>query len=219
MANKPTPVKPHPVRKKPVGRFHHGDLREAAIVEASLVIERDGAPAVSLRKIARKLGVTNPALYRHFKGRDQLLAEVGLRGYLDATRRMAEAAEGSADVRSALLGAARAYLHVCVENVGWFRLTHSRDFQDEYGRLEQAPVLGELAERAERAVKARLCEVVHADDADDYYRAFWALAVGLSTLVAERAFRRVETDAERLAVAERVLALQVDTLLAGARRH
>lgn len=218
MTVRSAPVKRPRARKKPAGRFHHGDLREAAIVEASRVIDREGAPAVSLRKIAKKLGVTDPALYRHFEGREQLLAEVGLRGYLEATRRMAEAAEGGADARSALLAAVRAYLHSCVENVGWFRLTHSRDFQDEYGRLEQAPALVELAARAEGAIKARLAEVVHEDDVDDHYRAFWALAIGLSTLVAERAFRRVETDAERLAVAERVLELQVDTLLAGARR-
>ena len=211
-ASSPT-VKRARARKKKKGHFHHGDLREAAIEEAVRVIERDGAPALSLRKIAKSLGVTDPALYRHFGSRDELLAEVGLRGYLAVVKRQAAAVERADTPRNALLNATKAYLLHCVENLGWFRLTHSRDFQDQYGQLDGASELGEVAAQTEQAIKRHLATVVPAAQVDDHYRAYWALAIGLTTLVAERAFRRVDSDAERLAVAERVLELQVDTLL------
>jgi AcrR family transcriptional regulator len=49
----------------------------------------DGVEGVSMRKIAEKVGVTAPAIYRHFKDKDELLGElinVGLQilqGYLE----------------------------------------------------------------------------------------------------------------------------------------
>jgi AcrR family transcriptional regulator len=214
MPDSPDAVKPtHPQRRKPRGRFHHGDLREAAIAEATRMVDDLGGPAVSVRKIAKALGVTDPALYRHFANRHELLAEVGQRGYLVGLQRMIEAEQAAQSDREALVAMGTSYVRTCTERVGWFRLTHSRDFQDAYGDLDGSTALATVAARFEGAVKRRLQPHVPADHIDDQYRAFWAMGIGLATLVAERAFRRVETDAERLAVAERVVALYVDTLL------
>jgi AcrR family transcriptional regulator len=48
-------------------QFHHGDLAEAAIAVATDEIERHGHLHLSLRAVAHRLGVTQPALYRHFR--------------------------------------------------------------------------------------------------------------------------------------------------------
>lgn len=64
--------------KKPAGA---PDLREACLREALKVIERSGVEALSLREVARGLGVSHQAPYKHFASRDHLLAEVVRRIY------------------------------------------------------------------------------------------------------------------------------------------
>lgn len=62
--------------------YHHGDLRQA-LVEASLEIiaETRDASSVSLREVARRVGVSPAAPYRHFADKDVLLAAVAEEGF------------------------------------------------------------------------------------------------------------------------------------------
>src|SRR5438270_12169227 len=62
--------------RKPENTYHHGDLRDARIKAALREAELGGAEAVSIKPLARQLGVTQPAPYRHFAARDALLAAV-----------------------------------------------------------------------------------------------------------------------------------------------
>jgi AcrR family transcriptional regulator len=52
------------------------DLRDACIVAAQEVIAERGIENLSLRDVARKLGVSHQAPYKHYPSRDHLLAEV-----------------------------------------------------------------------------------------------------------------------------------------------
>lgn len=54
--------------------YHHGDLRRAVLVEASVLVEKGGPEAVSLREIARRLGVSYGAPHHHFAEKDDLFA-------------------------------------------------------------------------------------------------------------------------------------------------
>src|SRR5687767_4854087 len=69
-------IRPRPKR---TGVFHHGDLREALVLAAMRAVEQHGHADMSLRPIADQLGVTQPAVYRHFKNRGALLGEVATR--------------------------------------------------------------------------------------------------------------------------------------------
>jgi AcrR family transcriptional regulator len=50
--------------------------REAYLVAAQQVIAERGLEHLSLREVARKLGVSHQAPYKHYRSRDHLLAEV-----------------------------------------------------------------------------------------------------------------------------------------------
>jgi AcrR family transcriptional regulator len=52
------------------------ELRDACIVAAQEVIAERGIENLSLREVARKLGVSHQAPYKHYPSRDHLLAEV-----------------------------------------------------------------------------------------------------------------------------------------------
>ncbi|MFJ6294397.1 TetR/AcrR family transcriptional regulator [Streptomyces griseoviridis] len=59
-----------------------------------------GASALSLNAIAKQMGVSGPALYRYYAGRDELITELIKDGYLSLADRMHAAAGEGADVRA-----------------------------------------------------------------------------------------------------------------------
>jgi len=56
--------------------YHHGNLRPALIKAALVEIAAAGPEQFSLRGVARRAGVSAPAVYRHFASKDDLLAAV-----------------------------------------------------------------------------------------------------------------------------------------------
>lgn len=62
-------------------RYHHGNLRPALLARAVEVIEVDGVRDMSLRRIARDLGVSHGAPQRHFSGKADLLDAVAKQGF------------------------------------------------------------------------------------------------------------------------------------------
>ncbi|MEL6977896.1 MAG: TetR/AcrR family transcriptional regulator [Pseudomonadota bacterium] len=51
------------------------DLKAACVAEAIVLIEEVGLEKLSLRDVARRLGVSHQAPYKHFENRDHILAE------------------------------------------------------------------------------------------------------------------------------------------------
>jgi AcrR family transcriptional regulator len=62
--------------RKPLHAYHHGDLREALVQAALRQAEQGGAESVSIKALAKQLGVSQPAPYRHFADREALLAAI-----------------------------------------------------------------------------------------------------------------------------------------------
>ena len=80
--------------------YHHGNLREALVLEGLRALEGPDGKAPSLRELSRKVGVSPTAVYRHFPDKqalDQALAREGLK-MLGSE----QAAAGRAYVRFAL---------------------------------------------------------------------------------------------------------------------
>ena len=61
--------------------YHHGNLREALVNSCLKLIEEKGPTGFSLSEAAREAGVTPAAVYRHFAGREDLIAEAANQGY------------------------------------------------------------------------------------------------------------------------------------------
>ncbi|MEQ6247939.1 TetR/AcrR family transcriptional regulator [Sulfitobacter sp. HNIBRBA3233] len=61
--------------------YHHGNLRQALVDAALELIEEKGPTGFTLSEAAKQAGVTPAAVYRHFDGREDLIAEAALQGY------------------------------------------------------------------------------------------------------------------------------------------
>ncbi|KAF0677460.1 TetR/AcrR family transcriptional regulator [Profundibacterium mesophilum] len=91
--------------------YHHGNLREALIASALTLIEEKGPTGFTLSEAAKLAGVTPAAVYRHFSGREDLIAEVARLGYEIFAELMERAfAGGQPSALSSFEATGRAYL-------------------------------------------------------------------------------------------------------------
>lgn len=102
--------------------YHHGDLRNALIVEAGRILEEEGPDAVTLRGLARRLGVSHAAPGYHFDDRDLLLVELAAEGHEMLEASMRRALE-DADDESAIVAIGIGYLRFALDHPNRFRLT------------------------------------------------------------------------------------------------
>jgi AcrR family transcriptional regulator len=129
--------------------YHHGDLRTAVLAAAEKILERDGPDALSLRAVARAVGVSHTAPKNHFGDLEGLLSElaaVGYRRYGEALVAAMDAAGSEPRVRMTAMG--RAYVGFARAHPGLFRLM----FRSE--RLDMTrPALRESIESTRQALR------------------------------------------------------------------
>jgi AcrR family transcriptional regulator len=116
----------------------------------------DGAAGLSLRAVARELGMASSAVYRYFPSRDDLLTALIVEAYdaLGAATEEAEAAAPRADLRSRL--------HAACAAVRAWALAHPHEYALVYG----SPVPGYAAPEATVGPAARVGTVLSAIVAD-----------------------------------------------------
>jgi AcrR family transcriptional regulator len=91
--------------------YHHGNLREALIEAALRLIGEKGPAGFTVAEAARAAGVSPAAPYRHFRDRDELLADVAKRGFDAFTEKLRRAwQDGRPTPREALMRVGHAYL-------------------------------------------------------------------------------------------------------------
>ena len=115
--------KPPPEKRS----YHHGDLRAALIDTGMALIEQRDAEQLSLREVARLVGVSAPAVYRHFPDKAALIEALALEGLnrLGAAQMAAAARETSpVDAFNAI---GRAYVRFAIAHPALFRMMMSFD--------------------------------------------------------------------------------------------
>ncbi|MET0343217.1 MAG: TetR/AcrR family transcriptional regulator [Polyangiales bacterium] len=98
---------------RPRRAYHHGDLRRALLDAARALIGAHGMEALTLREVAREVGVTHAAPYHHFPTREALLDALSDEAFalLDAAMRVSLPIAGDGEGASGKLSAiGRAYI-------------------------------------------------------------------------------------------------------------
>lgn len=163
-------------------RYHHGDLRNALIEAGLAALERSDTANLSLRAIAREVGVSANAAYRHFADKDALLSALAAEGFRRFSARQAEAAIAHADPVAARTASGRAYIRFAQDHPALFRLMFSHFLIDSANPELQQTALGAFQALIASSAK-------EAGTAPDDERALltavarWSLVHGLSHLI------------------------------------
>lgn len=125
--------------------YHHGNLRQALVEAALQLIEKKGPEGFVLSEAAKQAGVTPAAVYRHFSGKEDLIAEAARQGYEIFTDVMQFAYDsGQPSALAAFEATGRAYL------------AFARKYPGHYiAMFESGVSVNHTAELAAIATKAR----------------------------------------------------------------
>ena len=190
MASKDNSVNIKSDGAKAAGAYHHGDLRAAVIAAGLKRLEDADGAELGLRALARDVGVSATALYRHFPDKEALLdalADEGLRrlGALQAQAWL-KAGGGVAGFKATGI----AYVRFAHDEPALFRLSFTRQMPD---RKEG----GDGGEVAYNLLRAGVGEALPGvEDPDTAALHAWALVHGLAMLILDR---RIEWDEAKVA--------------------
>lgn len=169
--------------------YHHGNLKEALVSAARVLILEKGPHGFSLIEAARLADVSPAAPYRHFKDREALLAEVARRGYEKFSDQLEKAwAGGKPDRVTAFKRLGHAYLDFALTEKAYYAAM----FQAGLSAAAN-PDLQEAADRAYQSLAVVTDTLVTEQDAatenattrvppEAIFFHIWSLAHGAATL-------------------------------------
>ena len=124
--------------------YHHGNLRRALVDSALRLIEEKGPTGFTLSEAAKGADVTPAAVYRHFDGREALIAEAARQGYEIFADLIEHAHDtGGPSALSRLEAVGRAYLAFARRHPG-----HYIAMFESGVSINRTPALAALARRA-----------------------------------------------------------------------
>ncbi|MDO6747059.1 TetR/AcrR family transcriptional regulator [Gilvimarinus sp. 1_MG-2023] len=168
--------------------YHHGNLRESLLAEALAFLESESLEGLSLRTLAKRVGVSPTAVYSHFADKVELIIDVRTRGftmlseYLSAA--LAREPDASGERRVYLLGIA--YMHFAQEKSNLFDTLFS--WTPDFERIK--PECIEAGVDSVEILREAIIDMLHENGlpATDYPASVsslssWSLIHGLTMLV------------------------------------
>ncbi len=131
-------------------RYHHGNLREALLEAAFTHLVEQGVESMSLRALARSIGVSQSAPYRHFPDKKHLLAAMAAQGINEMYLAIEKATDGVEKPDEALLISAESGIQFAMANPEQYRLIFGpyacefRDFPEVKAARER--IIGTLVD-------------------------------------------------------------------------
>lgn len=212
--------KKSPAKAKRGGRaksdsYHHGDLR-AALLKAGLeILNKEGAHSLSLRDVARRVGVSHMAPYRHFPDKEALMAAIALEGFVALGEKVRAAVTPHAgNPATQLEEAAIAYVDFALDDTEHLRVMFG-------GFFERAsyPSTREAATSVLAGLEAILqaCQetgLVRKEPVERQAVAAWASVHGITLLLVEKQLQFLELSRDQ---AKDLVRYVARTVIAGMR--
>src|SRR4051812_23863532 len=110
--------------------YHHGNLREELVLHGMAILESEGLPALSMREIARRTGVTQTAPLHHFDGKTGLLAAIAAMGFRQLFEHRMQALQGRRGPEERLMAVMMAYVEFALAHPALFHLMHGPEIPD-----------------------------------------------------------------------------------------
>ncbi|PKV96323.1 TetR family transcriptional regulator [Amycolatopsis echigonensis] len=118
--------------------YHHGSLRTALLDAAERGLRAHGADQLSLRDLAREIGVSHAAPRRHFPDRQALLDALAEAGFARLDNALRTALKTADDFPGRVRAAAKAYTRFATDNSALLELMYTSKHRPGAHRIVQA---------------------------------------------------------------------------------
>ena len=160
------------------------DQHEKILAAACDLYLAEGLDGLTMRKLARRLDVTAPALYRHFQNREHVLADVVRSAYREFTSCLYRALEGDTP-QERLFRAGQGYLDFALGHERWYRILFIAPEELGMSRLpEDIEAMGCAVHQfwVDRVRECQDAGILRPGDARDISLTMWGHAHGLLSL-------------------------------------
>jgi AcrR family transcriptional regulator len=152
--------------------------RQLIVDTARQVAEAEGWDAVTTRRLSTEIEYSQPVLYKHFSGMDQVAAAVAVDGFAELAGLLRTARTGAKTPSDGLSRMARAYLDFARDNPAVYDAMFTGRTTLRFAEPESPPELVAAFDELREAVSATVNEA----DADTLTEVFWAALHGLVSL-------------------------------------
>ncbi|MCR2834168.1 TetR/AcrR family transcriptional regulator [Parerythrobacter lacustris] len=163
--------------------YHHGDLRAAAIALGLEKLASQEVPDLGLRAIARELGVSATALYRHFAGKEALLEALAAEGIRQLGASQKAAAQRAGGGTAAFQATGVAYVEWAVANPALFALTFAGKTRPNLAMSDADGDENEAFRQLQAGISSVLPAMAPSADRASAAMHAWSLVHGLANLI------------------------------------
>jgi AcrR family transcriptional regulator len=196
--------------------YHKGNVREDLIAHAEKILKDEGLDAVTLRRLAREVGVVPSAVYNHFRDHETLLASIAADGFRKLRVARTSARDPNDTFEQALRRASRDDVIFACKNPNLFKLMFSFSFPEQHRYPE---LLEEAGKAFEVGVREWYGDVEFSvETSSKQYPAVlsvWGLMHGITLLLLDRMITLEKYDEKSIG---EVVDVTLDVLIDGARR-
>jgi AcrR family transcriptional regulator len=152
--------------------------RRLIIGTARKLAEAEGWDAVTTRRLSTEIEYSQPVLYKHFSGMDEIAQSVATDGFGELADKLREARSGAETPEDGLRQIAQAYLNFARENPALYDAMFIRATRLRFASTDTPPQLSAAFHELRETITA----VVREPDADTFTEVFWAALHGLAAL-------------------------------------
>ncbi|PDH34876.1 MAG: hypothetical protein CNF02_02305 [OM182 bacterium MED-G28] len=125
-----------PDENKPQQHYHHGNVKESLIDVAVKLIDSNEVELLSLRSLAKEVGITPSAVYNHFPNKDALMLEIKIRLYDEFNKFFESRCNRTNDPEQDLLEVCIVYYYFSQDYPSRFQFLFSYIFPMEWSNPE-----------------------------------------------------------------------------------
>ena len=167
--------------------YHHGDLKNALIQAGIELLANDGVKGLSLRRVAKRAGVSHSAPYAHFADKQALVAAISTEGYKKLFEQLTYIDQNyGGNPLKKLVEVAWSYLKFAVNDPAHFKITFSGVIEKE----KDYPAFIEISQQSfafilQMVAECQEADIIRSGPTDLIAVNLWGSVHGLATLLIE----------------------------------